>query len=53
MEEKECWSIFKKIVTCLQYIHAKGFMHGDLSCDNVFFKENKVKIGDFGLGKLS
>lgn len=51
MKEKEYWGIFEKIANCLQHIHAKGFMHGDLSCRNVFFKENEVKIGDFGLAR--
>ncbi|KAL2757044.1 hypothetical protein ACRALDRAFT_2103461, partial [Sodiomyces alcalophilus JCM 7366] len=33
----------------ISYIHARGVVHGDMSCRNLFLFENyRVKIGDFG-----
>ena len=37
----------------LQHIHNKKVLHRDLKTQNVFItKENRVKIGDFGISKI-
>jgi len=37
----------------LQHIHNKKVLHRDLKTQNVFItKDNRVKIGDFGISKM-
>ena len=35
----------------IQYIQKKGIIHCDIKSDNIFLKDNIIKIGDFGLAK--
>jgi len=49
--EEEKIGLCRRIVNILSDIHAKDIIHRDLSPTNIFFVNNKVKIGDFGLGK--
>ena len=49
--------LIKKIVTqiCigLKEIHKNNIIHRDLTPDNIFIdKNNKIKIGDFGISKI-
>jgi len=43
-------TIFCELASALEYVHSQGLTHRDLKPANVFFsKENRVKLGDFGL----
>ena len=46
-------SIFLDISICLQYLHSKNVIHGDLTVGNVLLKkEKKAKICNFGMPKI-
>ena len=48
------WHLFRQIVEGLGHIHGQGIIHRDLTPNNIFFDaRNDIKIGDFGLGKIS
>lgn len=36
----------------LLYIHDKKILHRDLKTQNIFIKEGKIRIGDFGIAKM-
>jgi serine/threonine protein kinase len=36
----------------LSYIHDKKILHRDLKTQNIFIKDNKIRIGDFGISKI-
>ncbi len=45
-------SIAESIAHALEYAHGHGVIHGDLKPKNVMLVGQKVKISDFGLGRL-
>ena len=46
-------SIILQICKGLKDIHDNKIIHGDLTPDNIFIdKNNKIKIGDFGVSKI-
>lgn len=51
-EERMSRFFFTEIITCLEYIHSKGFAHRDLKPDNILLDAaNKLRIADFGVAK--
>jgi len=44
------WSY--EILSALEYLHLKGFTHLRLSLDNIFIKENKIKIKNYAINTL-
>jgi translation initiation factor 2-alpha kinase 3 len=41
--------IYLSLAKAIEYIHEKGIIHRDLKPANIFFKNEEVKVGDFGL----
>ena len=54
MEEKDIVNIFSQIVSAIRHMHDNNVLHRDLKTANIFLtKENMVKVGDFGISKVS
>lgn len=44
------WQLLYEAALGIHHMHWKGFVHGDLACDNIFIGGDwKAKIADFGL----
>lgn len=41
-----------QILIAVQYMHKSRILHRDLKARNIFLKNNKVKIGDFGISRV-
>ncbi|BES95101.1 NIMA-related kinase [Nesidiocoris tenuis] len=53
IHELEILSLFKQIVSAIQYMHEHNILHRDLKTANIFLtKDELVKIGDFGISKV-
>ena len=54
IEENIIKDIILQICIGLKEIHKNNIIHRDLTPDNIFInKNNKIKIGDFGISKIS
>lgn len=45
-------NILKQLVSGLKYLHQNSIIHRDLKPNNIFIKDQIIKIGDFGLAVL-
>jgi len=45
--------IYKLMGESIGKLHSAGIVHGDLTTSNMIFKDNRLYIIDFGLGKVS
>lgn len=53
IKENIIWGYFIQLFQGLKYIHSKKIIHRDIKCQNIFLtKDNKVKLGDFGISKI-
>lgn len=49
LSERNALTFFHQIVKGVEFLHAHGIAHRDLSLDNVLLQNNSCKICDFGL----
>jgi len=49
MNENWVCKVFYDISLALEFIHRQGIVHLDIKPENVFLKDDKYKLGDFGL----
>ena len=47
-EEKQIMDYFAQISLALYYLHDKKILHRDLKTQNIFLKNGRVRLGDFG-----
>lgn len=41
--------VFRQVLTGVAHVHARGYMHRDLKCENVIMVRGEACVGDFGL----
>jgi len=49
MKESRVCKVFHDISLALDFIHRQGIVHLDIKPENIFLKDEKYKLGDFGL----
>ncbi|GMR31977.1 hypothetical protein PMAYCL1PPCAC_02172, partial [Pristionchus mayeri] len=57
VDGQECLSLFRQLISALEYIHEKGLIHRDVKPGNLFLKMDRhssinLLLGDFGLSCL-
>ena len=50
--EDEIMNWFAQILMALLYLHTKKILHRDLKTQNIFLKNDCLKLGDFGIAKV-
>lgn len=51
--EEEAKSIYRQLISAINYCHSKDIVHRDIKCENLLFdSDNVLKIIDFGFARL-
>lgn len=52
LDEPQSRTLFKQLVSAVEYIHSKGVVHRDIKCENLLLDENwNLKLIDFGFAR--
>ena len=52
LKENEALIIFRQLLEAFKELNKNNIMHRDLKPDNIFMRDGKVKLGDFGFCKM-
>ncbi|CAB3361411.1 Hypothetical predicted protein [Cloeon dipterum] len=48
LAERDAKPIFAQLVSAIDYMHERNFIHRDLKAENIMFSGNQIKVVDFG-----
>ncbi|KAH8237994.1 hypothetical protein KR032_010319, partial [Drosophila birchii] len=52
LDEPQSRTLFKQLISAVEYIHSKGVVHRDIKCENLLLDENwNLKLIDFGFAR--
>lgn len=52
LEEGQSRTLFRQLISAIEYIHSKGVVHRDIKCENLLLDENwNIKLIDFGFAR--
>ncbi|RUS72823.1 hypothetical protein EGW08_019416 [Elysia chlorotica] len=52
IDEKTVLSWTIQLLLAVQYMHSRRVLHRDLKTRNIFIRNNRMKIGDFGISRI-
>ena len=51
-DEDQILEWFAQIVLAIHYLHARRILHRDLKTQNIFLRNSRICVGDFGIAKV-
>jgi len=51
LTEKQAILIFRQLINAYKSLYENNIVHRDIKTDNIFFKDDRLKLADFGFSK--